>query len=72
MRGRGIGTAAFRLLLKALVVTLLTPLICPSGIFSPLGRREIISNYRVKLCALPASTLMILPVDLAERSEARK
>src|SRR5690606_17376831 len=27
---------------------------------------------RVKLCALPASTLMMLPVDLADMSEARK
>jgi len=28
--------------------------------------------YRVKLWALPASTLMMLPVDLAEASEAKK
>src|SRR5262249_45371592 len=28
--------------------------------------------YRVKLCALPASTLMMLPVDLADMSEAKK
>jgi len=34
------------------------------------GRRT--SDYRVKLCALPASTLMMLPVDLADMSEAKK
>ena len=30
------------------------------------------SAYRVKLCALPASTLTMLPVDLADMSETKK
>ncbi len=29
-------------------------------------------SYRVKACTLPASTLMMFPVDLAEASETRK
>lgn len=29
------------------------------------------ARYRVKAVALPASTLRMLPVDLAERSEAK-
>jgi hypothetical protein len=54
------------------------PLAPPSGRKSVRGGegrgegRPTLSCYRVKLCALPASTLMMLPVDLAEASEAKK
>ena len=30
------------------------------------------TTYRVKLCALPASTLTMLPVDFADMSETKK
>ncbi|NKJ37639.1 hypothetical protein FHT28_004384 [Rhizobium sp. SG570] len=39
MRGRGKTQFYLLLVLKILVATLLVPLICPLGIFSPLGRR---------------------------------
>lgn len=39
MRGRGKTQFYLSLVLKILVATLLVPLICPLGIFSPLGRR---------------------------------
>ena len=34
--------------------------------------RRLVVSYRVNDCALPASTLMMLPVDFAEASEAKK
>lgn len=36
------------------------------------GKLYRVRFYRVKLCALPASTLMMLPVDFADMSDARK
>ena len=44
---------------------------CSAGEFVPV-RGGAWPNYRVKLCALPASTLTMLPVDFADMSETKK
>ena len=68
-------------LLAAVCVTLLTGVWAQgrqSALADKVVRLHVIAasdsagDQRVKLCALPASTLMMLPVDFAERSEARK